>query len=191
MITNAVNVGTTLIAIALIDRVGRKRLLLVGSSGMVVMLTTLTVIFGTAPQVANGEGGTEPSLVGLSSTMAVLAFNAYVFFFGMSWGPVVWVLLGEIFPNTIRVRALGVAAAAQWVANFLVAVTFPLMAAVSLPLTYGMYALFAALSFVFVLTKIPETNGMSLDEANTLLPPKNSAKKAANQREPERVPVSV
>ncbi len=70
MITNAVNVGTTLIAIALIDRIGRKRLLLIGSSGMVATLAVLTAIFGTAPQVANGTGGMEPSLAGASATIA-------------------------------------------------------------------------------------------------------------------------
>ncbi|HEV7950239.1 MAG TPA: MFS transporter, partial [Glaciihabitans sp.] len=85
-----------------------------------------------------------------------------------SWGPVVWVLLGEIFPNRIRARALGVAAAAQWIANFLVTVSFPPLAEVSLVLTYGMYAVFAALSFFFVFKVVPETNGMSLEEANTL-----------------------
>jgi SP family sugar:H+ symporter-like MFS transporter len=78
------------------------------------------------------------------------------------------VLLGEIFPPAIRARGLGIAAAAQWVANFLVTVSFPPMAAWSLPLTYGLYAAFAALSFVFVLAKVPETNGMSLEQAETL-----------------------
>jgi len=119
------------------------------------------------------------SLPGVWAPIALVAANLFVISFGASWGPVVWVLLGEIFPNTIRAKALGLAAAAQWIANFLITVSFPPMAAVSLPITYGMYALFAGLSFAFVLTKVPETNGMSLDEANTLLPPKNSSKKVA------------
>ena len=101
--------------------------------------------------------------------------------FGASWGPVVWVLLGEIFPTRIRARALGIAAAAQWIANFLITVSFPPLADFSLIFTYGMYAFFAALSFVFVFRVVPETNGMSLEEANTLLPPKGSAKKAARR----------
>lgn len=164
MITNAVNVGTTLIAIALIDRVGRKRLLVVGSSGMVVTLAMLTLIFGTAPQVANGEGGMEPSLTGTVSTVAVIAFNAYVFFFGMSWGPVVWVLLGEMFSNRIRAAALAVAASAQWIANFIVSTAFPPIAEQSLMIAYGIFTAFAIASIFFVRTKIPETTGRSLED---------------------------
>ncbi|TFC21232.1 MFS transporter [Cryobacterium algoritolerans] len=182
--TGLTNILVTFIAIALIDRIGRRPILMTGSIGMTLSLTTMAVAFSQAVTV-NGD----LSLPGAWGPIALVAANVFVIAFGASWGPVVWVLLGEIFPNTIRVRALGIAAAAQWVANFLVAVTFPLLAAVSLPLTYGMYALFAALSFVFVLTKIPETNGMSLDEANTLLPPKNAAKKAAARLAAEKVPV--
>ncbi|WP_371131036.1 MFS transporter [Arthrobacter sp. SDTb3-6] len=92
----------------------------------------------------------------------------FVISFGASWGPLVWVLLGEIFPSRIRVRALGLAAAAQWIANFLITLSFPVMASASLPLTYGLYALFAAASFFFVMVKVPETNGMSLEQADTL-----------------------
>lgn len=164
MITNAINVATTLVAIALIDRVGRKRLLMVGSSGMVVMLATLTVIFGTAPQVSDGAGGTEPSLAGTSATMAVLAFNAYVVFFGMSWGPVVWVLLGEMFPNRIRAAALALAASAQWITNFIVSTAFPPVAARSLTIAYGIFTAFAFASIFFVRTKVPETTGRSLEQ---------------------------
>jgi MFS transporter, SP family, sugar:H+ symporter len=164
MITNAVNVGTTLLAIALIDRIGRKRLLMIGSSGMVATLALLTVIFGTAPQVVGDSGAPEPSLVGMSATVAVLAFNAYVFFFGMSWGPVVWVLLGEMFPNRIRAAALAVAAAAQWMANFAVSTAFPPIATTSLTLAYGIFTAFAVASIVFVRSKVPETMGRSLEE---------------------------
>jgi SP family sugar:H+ symporter-like MFS transporter len=78
------------------------------------------------------------------------------------------VLLGEIFPSRIRGKALGVAAGAQWIANFLITMTFPVMSAWSLPLTYGMYATFAALSFFFVLWRIPETKGMELEQTETL-----------------------
>ena len=164
MITNAVNVATTLVAIALIDRVGRKRLLMIGSSGMVVTLALLTVIFGTAPQVSNGVGGFEPSLTGMMATFAVLSFNMYVVFFGMSWGPVVWVLLGEIFPNRIRAAALALAASANWIANFVVSTAFPPVAARSLTIAYGVFTLFAIASIFFVRSKIPETTGRSLEE---------------------------
>jgi len=172
--TGLTNIAVTFIAIALIDRIGRRPILMTGSIGMTLSLATMAIAFSQAVTV-----GGEISLPGAWGGIALVAANVFVVFFGASWGPVVWVLLGEMFPNTIRVKALGIAAAAQWIANFLIAVTFPTLAAVSLPLTYGLYALFAALSFVFVLTKIPETNGMSLDEANTLLPPKNAAKTAS------------
>ncbi|MBI1351990.1 MAG: sugar porter family MFS transporter [Actinomycetales bacterium] len=164
MITNLVNVGTTLLAIALIDRIGRKRLLLTGSSGMVITLAMLTIIFGTAPQVANADGGLEPALSGATAGLAVVAFNVYVFFFGMSWGPVVWVLLGEMFPNRIRAAALAVAAAAQWIANFAVSTAFPPIASQSLTVAYGIFTAFAVVSIFFVRRKVPETTGRSLEE---------------------------
>jgi MFS family permease len=118
-----------------------------------------------------------PTLPGAWGPVALVAANVFVVAFGASWGPLVWVLLGEIFPNRIRARALGVAAGAQWIANFIVTTTFPVMAAASLTVTYGTYALFALLSFLFVFWRIPETNGMSLEEADTLVPPKGSAKR--------------
>jgi SP family sugar:H+ symporter-like MFS transporter len=122
--------------------------------------------------VVNGA----PSLPGGWGPLALIAANVFVVSFGASWGPIVWVLLGEIFPTRIRARALGVAAAAQWIANFLVTISFPPLAGFSLVFTYGMYAFFAALSFFFVWKVVPETNGMSLEEANTLLPPPGSAR---------------
>lgn len=164
MITNAVNVATTVVAIALIDRIGRKRLLLIGSCGMVVTLALLTAIFGTAPQVVGADGSSQPQLTGAVATTAVLAFNVYVIFFGMSWGPVVWVLLGEMFPNSIRAAALAVAAAAQWMANFAVSTAFPPVASRSLTIAYGVFTLFAVASIFFVRRKVPETTGRSLEE---------------------------
>lgn len=174
VITSVTNVAVTFVAILLVDRIGRRPILLSGSIGMALSLGTMAVAFSQAVQV-----GGEPSLPGAWGPIALVAANIFVICFGASWGPLVWVLLGEIFPNTIRAKALGVAAAAQWIANFLITVSFPPLAAFSLPITYGLYALFAALSFVFVLWKVPETNGMSLEEADTLFTPKNSAKKAA------------
>jgi len=161
--TSITNIAVTFIAIALVDRIGRRPILLTGSVGMALSLGTMALAFSQADVVNDA-----PSLPGAWGPIALVAANVFVVSFGASWGPVVWVLLGEIFPNRIRARALGVAAAAQWIANFLITVTFPPLAATSLVLTYGMYALFAALSFVFVLRVVPETNGMSLEEANTL-----------------------
>jgi hypothetical protein len=100
----------------------------------------------------------------MSATLAVLAFNAYVVFFGMSWGPVVWVLLGEMFPNRIRAAALALAASAQWIANFIVSTAFPPVAARSLTIAYGIFTAFALASIFFVRTKVPETTGRSLEE---------------------------
>ena len=94
VITSVVNIVTTLIAIALIDKIGRKPLLLIGSTGMAVTLATMAIIFGTAPQV-NGT----PQLGDVTGPVALIAANLFVVAFGMSWGPVVWVLLGEMFPN--------------------------------------------------------------------------------------------
>ncbi len=172
--TAVTNIAVTFVAIALVDRVGRRPILLFGSAGMALSLAVMALSFAQADIVKG-----SPSLPGAWGPIALVAANVFVISFGASWGPVVWVLLGEIFPTRIRARALGVAAAAQWIANFLVTVSFPPLAAVSLVLTYGLYAAFAFLSFLFVMRFIPETNGMSLEEANTLLPPKGSAKKRA------------
>ena len=81
--------------------------------------------------------------------IALIAANLFVVVFGMSWGPVVWVLLGEMFPNRIRAAALGLAAAGQWAANWLITVSFPPLRD-HLGLAYGFYALCAVLSFIFV-----------------------------------------
>jgi len=174
VITAVTNIAVTFVAIALIDRVGRRPILLFGSVGMTVALATMAISFSQAVQV---DG--EPSLPGAWGPVALVAANLFVISFGASWGPVVWVLLGEIFPNRIRARALGVAAAAQWIANFVITLSFPPLAEISLVLTYGVYALFAALSFVFVFKIVPETNGLSLEEAQTLFvkKPKVAARK--------------
>jgi sugar porter (SP) family MFS transporter len=163
VITSVTNIAVTFVAIALVDKVGRRPILLAGSAGMVASLGTMALAFSQA-NVVDGA----PSLPGAWGPIALVAANVFVVSFGASWGPVVWVLLGEIFPTRIRARALGVAAAAQWIANFVVTVTFPALAATSLVLTYGLYALFAALSFVFVMRVVPETKGVSLEHAGEL-----------------------
>ncbi len=159
VITSVINVLTTLIAIALIDRIGRKPLLLIGSSGMAVTLITMSVIFANATVGADGN----PSLPGASGVIALIAANLFVVAFGMSWGPVVWVLLGEMFPNRIRAAALGLAAAGQWAANWLITVTFPGLRD-HLGLAYGFYGLCAVLSFLFVWRWVQETKGVSLED---------------------------
>lgn len=161
VITGAVNIITTLIAIAFVDKFGRKPLLILGSIGMTVTLGTMAYIFGRASVDAAGN----PILTGNASLMALLAANLYVFCFGFSWGPVTWVLLGEMFNNKIRAAALSVAAAMQWVANFLVSTTFPpILQYFGLGSAYGLYTIAAAISLFFVLFFIKETKGMELEQ---------------------------
>lgn len=166
LITTGVNVAFTLVAIALVDKVGRKPLLLVGSAGMVAMLAILTYVFGTAPVGPDGN----PVLADGPDFVALLAFNAYVAFFAATWGPVVWVLLGEMFPNRIRAAALALATAAQWLANWIVSTAFPPLANISLGLAYSIFTIMAALSIPFVWRHIRETKGVELEKVNALEP---------------------
>jgi sugar porter (SP) family MFS transporter len=160
VITAAVNIVTTLIAIAFIDKFGRKPLLVLGSIGMTVTLGTMAYVFGNAPVDAAGN----PALSGTPGVVALIAANLYVFCFGFSWGPVIWVLLGEMFNNKIRGAALSVAASAQWVANFAVSTTFPpILEYFGLGAAYGLYTIAAAISLFFVLFFIKETKGIELE----------------------------
>ncbi|MEL4320266.1 sugar porter family MFS transporter [Leifsonia sp. YIM 134122] len=161
VITSITNVAVTVVAILLVDRLGRRPILLAGSAGMFLSLGAMALAFSFAVTGSNGE----VSLPDAWGPIALVAANIFVISFGASWGPIVWVLLGEIFPSRIRGKALGLAAAAQWIANFLITVSFPALAAFSLTFTYGMYAAFALLSGIFVFFKIPETRGMALEEA--------------------------
>ena len=159
-ITGVINIVTTLIAIAFVDRFGRKPLLLIGSVGMTLTLGTMAWLFATAPLDPAGS----PVLSGIHGTAALVAANLYVFAFGFSWGPIVWVLLGEMFNNRIRGAALALAAAAQWVANWLVTLTFPGLSKIGLGLAYGLYTAAAALSFFLVWKFIRETKGRELED---------------------------
>jgi len=159
VVTSVVNVLVTLVAIALVDRIGRKPLLTIGSAGMAVTLALMAWCFSQAT-----GSGAELSLPEPWGMVALVAANAYVVFFGLSWGPMVWVLLGEMFPNRIRAIALAVAASAQWIANFVITSSFPSLAEIGLSFAYGLYALFALGSLVFVLTSVRETKGMELEE---------------------------
>lgn len=157
--TSIVNVLVTLVAIALVDKVGRKPLLVVGSAGMTITLALMAWCFSQAT-----GSGAALSLPAPWSMVALVAANAYVVFFGLSWGPMVWVLLGEMFPNRIRALALAVAASAQWLANFAITSSFPALAEIGLPFAYGLYATFALLSLMFVLAAVRETKGMELED---------------------------
>lgn len=157
--TSITNVLVTLVAIALVDRIGRKPLLIIGSAGMTITLAVMAWCFSQA-----AGGGADIQLPHPWGPVALVAANLYVIFFGVSWGPVVWVLLGEMFPNRIRAIALAVAAAAQWLANFAITATFPKLAEIGLSFAYGLYAAFALLSFAFVLAAVRETKGMELEQ---------------------------
>jgi MFS transporter, SP family, sugar:H+ symporter len=161
-ITGVVNIVTTLIAIAYVDKFGRKPLLIIGSIGMTVTLGTLTVVFGNA--VVDPVTG-NPALSGVPGIIALVAANLYVVFFGFSWGPIVWVLLGEMFNNKIRAAALSLAAGVQWIANFIVSTTFPpLLKSFGLGSAYGLYTIASAISIFFVLFLVRETKGKELEE---------------------------
>ncbi|HEA18534.1 MAG TPA: MFS transporter [Pseudoalteromonas prydzensis] len=160
VLAGTTNILSTFIAIALIDKVGRKPLLLVGSIGMFISLSALTYTFGSA-------GLDEAGKLALTETMGTFALimaNLFVVFFGLSWGPVVWVLLGEMFNNRIRGAALAVAASAQWLANFTITMTFPIMlGSIGLAGAYGFYALSAFISVFFIVKYIKETRGIKLE----------------------------
>jgi SP family sugar:H+ symporter-like MFS transporter len=160
VITSITNIVTTFVAIAFVDKFGRKPLLLLGSIGMTITLGTMTLIFKSAPIV-----NAQPVLSGTAGILALIAANLYVFCFGFSWGPVVWVMLGEMFDNKIRAIALSVAAMMQWIANFIVSTTFPpILADLGAGTAYGLYATAAAISFFFVWFFIRETKGLELEE---------------------------
>lgn len=161
VISGSVNVAFTFVAIALVDKVGRKPLLLVGALGQAVMLGTLAVLFGTAG--VNASGGLM--LEGNSGLYALLAANAYIAFFAFSWGPVMWVMLGEMFPNQFRGAALAFCGLVQWGSNFLITMTFPIMlAGIGLGFSYGIYATFGLIAFVFVRHVVKETKGRTLED---------------------------
>lgn len=160
VIMGVMSIFATMITLFLIDKFGRKPFLLIGSIGMAIMLAVVAYAFSTGNLV-------NESLV-LSDNMgrlALIAAMAYVFFFNMTWGPVMWVLLGEMFPNQIRGSALAVAGFAQWIANFLVTLSFPWMLKnIGLAASFSVYAAFAFLSIFFVLKGVTETKGKELED---------------------------
>ena len=154
--TSIVNIIGTVIAMILVDRVGRRPLALVGSCGMAVALAFEAWAFSA--DLVNGKLPTAQGAV------ALVAAHVFVLFFALSWGVVVWVFLGEMFPNRIRAAALGVAASAQWIANWAITASFPSLADWNLSGTYIIYACFATLSIPFVIKFVKETKGKALEE---------------------------
>ncbi len=161
VLSGALSIGACMITVALIDRIGRKPLLWVGSLGMTVALALLVVAFASASLDAGGKLALSPAM----GVLALVAANVYVIFFNLSWGPVMWVMLGEMYPNQIRGSGLAVAGAAQWTSNFAITVTFPiLLAGIGLAGAYGIYTAAAAISIFFVQRYVHETRGKELEQ---------------------------
>ncbi len=160
IISGSLSIGACIFTIFTIDRIGRKPLLAFGSIGMTVCLATMVLGF-------SGGELTEDGLV-LGDQMGALtlvAANLYVVCFNFSWGPVMWVMLGEMFPNQMRGSGLAVAGLFQWGSNFAITMTFPiLMASIGLVGAYGFYTLSAAISAIFVFKYVHETRGLELEE---------------------------
>ena len=152
VVMGVVNILFTVVAIFTVDRVGRKPLLIVGSAGMMIGMAALAALSFTGS-------------IGIAALVFIIIYTAS---FMMSWGPICWVLISEIFPNTIRSQAVAVAVAAQWISNFLVSATFPSLSAWSVGGTYCIYALMALASALFVWKWVPETKGRTLEEMSKL-----------------------
>ncbi len=159
--SGAVSIGACIVTLLVIDKIGRKPLLWGGSIGMAVTLGVMALVFLNAVMGENGN-------LQLSSTtgpVALIAANLYVIIFNMTWGPVMWVMLGEMFPNQLRGSGLAVSGLAQWSSNFLITMTFPiLLTGIGLGGAYGLYAGFAFISIFFVLRFVRETRGKELEE---------------------------
>ena len=161
LLTGLVNILATIPAILLVDRVGRKPLLLGGSIGMALTLGAMAIVFGAA----RVDSGGMPVISHEAALFGLAAANFYIIAFAVSWGPVMWVMLGEMFSNRLRGAALGVAGATNWVANFTVTVSFlPLLKAIGFAGAYGLYTLAAIISVFFVWTAVRETKGKTLEE---------------------------
>lgn len=161
VVSGALSILAVVASLLLVDKMGRKPILVIGSIGMSITLALVVIAFST------GALGVENTLV-LSDNMGILALiaaNAYVVFFNFSWGPVMWVMLGEMFPNQLRGSGLAVSGLAQWVSNFLITLTFPiLLVSMGLSFAYGIYTAGAILSIFFVIKFVYETKGKELEQ---------------------------
>lgn len=152
VIMGVVNIMFTLIAIFTVDRFGRKPLLIIGSIGMA---------FG-AFAVAMCDH------MGVKGIIPVFSVIVYAAFFMMSWGPICWVLIAEIFPNTIRGKAVAIAVAFQWIFNYIVSSTFPALYDFSPMFAYSLYGIICVIAAIFVWRWVPETKGKTLEDMSKL-----------------------
>ncbi|GFD91067.1 MFS transporter [Tenacibaculum sp. KUL152] len=160
VLSGAISIAACLVALAVIDKIGRKPLLKWGSIGMTATLAVVTIAFLNAEQSVDGKLSLNEW-----GPIALIAANLYVFCFNFSWGPVMWVMLGEMFPNQIRGSGLAVSGLVQWSTNFLITWSFPmLLAGIGLAGAYGLYAIFSMLSIIFVVRYVYETKGVELED---------------------------
>ena len=152
VVMGLVNVIFTVVAILTVDKWGRKPLLMIGSFGMAVGMFAISALAFT-------------NTIGISTLVFIIIYTAS---FMMSWGPICWVLISEIFPNRIRGQAVAIAVAAQWIANYLISSTYPPMMEFSGGLTYGVYAVMSVLSAIFVWKMVPETKGKTLEDMDKM-----------------------
>ncbi|HOV37056.1 MAG: D-xylose-proton symporter [Bacteroidetes bacterium ADurb.BinA261] len=152
IIMGFVNVVFTAVAIVTVDKWGRKPLLLTGSIGMAIGMFAISALAFN-------------NIIGISTLVFIIIYTAS---FMMSWGPICWVLISEIFPNKIRGQAVAIAVAFQWFANYLISSTYPAMMELSPAMTYGFYGVMSILSAIFVWKMVPETKGKSLEEMEEL-----------------------
>jgi SP family xylose:H+ symportor-like MFS transporter len=159
IIVGVANIAFTIVALVTVDRWGRKPLLILGALVMAVSMLTLGTLFAT----------------GNVGTIALVAVVAYIAGFALSWGPVVWVLLSEIFPNAIKGKAMAVAVCAQWLANLFVSWTFKVLDGNSVlnamfnhGFAYWIYGAMSVLAALFVMRYVPETKGRTLEAIQQL-----------------------
>jgi MFS transporter, SP family, xylose:H+ symportor len=152
VIMGFINIIFTLVAIFTVDRFGRKPLLIIGSIGMAIGMFAIGLL-------------AHLQIIGVSTLIFIVIYSAS---FMMSWGPICWVLISEIFPNTIRGKAIAIAVAAQWISNFIVSATFPALEAFSITFTYVLYGIMSILSAIFVWKLVPETKGKTLEDMSKL-----------------------
>jgi len=152
VIMGFINIIFTLVAIFTVDKFGRKPLLIIGSIGMSVGMFAIALL-------------AYLNIIGISTLIFIVIYTAS---FMMSWGPICWVMISEIFPNTIRGKAVAIAVAAQWISNFIVSSTFPALQSISISFTYCLYGVMSVLSALFVWKMVPETKGKTLENMNKL-----------------------
>ena len=152
VVMGIVNIVFTVVAILTVERFGRKPLLIIGSTGMAVGAFSVAAC----------------DVMGITGLAPVLSIIVYSAFFMMSWGPICWVLIAEIFPNTIRGQAVAIAVAFQWIFNFIVSSTFPALYEFSPFTAYGIYGAICVISAIFVWRMVPETKGKTLEDMSKL-----------------------